>query len=88
MLVGLFNTILYLVIFYYLFKLIGRFVFPFLMKKGVERMQQQQQTAATNYQQQARQQEGKVTVKKDSNKKSTHVVDDNEGEYVDFEEVK
>ncbi|MCG8581109.1 MAG: DUF4834 family protein [Bacteroidales bacterium] len=88
MLLGLAKTILFLVTFYYLFKLIGRLVLPYLMKKGVERMQQQQQNAATNYQRQAQQQEGKVTVKKNAQNKSSHVVDDNEGEYVDFEEVK
>ncbi|MCU4155934.1 DUF4834 family protein [Carboxylicivirga sp. A043] len=88
MLVGLFKTIFFLITFYYLFKIIGRLLLPYLMKKGVERMQKQQQGAASNYQQQAQQQEGKVTVQKNSQKKSNHVVDDNEGEYVDFEEVK
>ncbi|MBK3515995.1 DUF4834 family protein [Carboxylicivirga marina] len=88
MLVGLLKTIFFLITFYYLFKIIGRLVLPYILKKGVERMQQQQQNATTNYQQKAQQQEGKVTVKKNTQKKSSGVVDENEGEYVDFEEVK
>lgn len=88
MLVGLFKTIFFLITFYYLFKIIGRLALPYLMKKGVERMQKQQQNAGQNYQQQAQQQEGKVTVQKNTQKKSSHVVDENEGEYIDFEEVK
>jgi len=89
MLVGLLKTIFFLLTFYYLFKLIGRLVLPYLMKKGVERMQQQQQSATTNYQECARQQEGKVTVTRNTSKKSTNdVVNDNEGEYVEYEEVK
>ncbi|WP_439183066.1 DUF4834 family protein [Carboxylicivirga taeanensis] len=88
MLYGLAKTIFFLIIFYYLFKFIGRLLLPFIMKKGVERMQQQQQRAASNYQQQARQQEGKVTINRDAPKKSSGIVGDNEGEYVDYEEVK
>ncbi|MBR8537455.1 DUF4834 family protein [Carboxylicivirga sediminis] len=88
MLIGLAKTIFFLITFYYLFKIIGRLLLPYVMKKGVERMQQQQQQAATNYQQQARKQEGKVTIKQDAHKQSTHIVNDNEGEYVDYEEVK
>ncbi|TRX72484.1 DUF4834 family protein [Carboxylicivirga sp. M1479] len=88
MLVGLVNTIAFLVVSYYLFKFIGRLLLPILMKKGVERMQQQQQNAANQYRQQAQQQEGNVTIKKEKAKKTSQVVDDNEGEYVDFEEVK
>ncbi len=88
MLIGLAKTIFFLITFYYLFKIIGRLLFPYLMKKGVERMQQQQHRAASGYQQQAHQQEGKVTVKQSAPKKPTHIVDDNEGEYVDYEEVK
>ncbi|WP_430814106.1 DUF4834 family protein [Carboxylicivirga sp. RSCT41] len=88
MLLGLIKTIFFLITFYYLFKIIGRLVLPYLMKKGVERMQQQQQNAATNYQRHAQQKEGEVTVQKNAQKKSSNVVDQNEGEYVDFEEVK
>lgn len=88
MLIGLAKTIFFLITFYYLFKLIGRLFLPYMMKKGVEHMQQQQQRAANNYQQQARQQEGQVTINKDAPKKSSTIVNDNEGEYVDYEEVK
>jgi len=88
MLIGLLKTIFFLLTFYYLFKLIGRLVLPYIMKKGFEKMQQQQQSGSGSFQQQARQEEGKVTIKKNSAKKSAAASGYNEGEYVDFEEVK
>ena len=88
MIIGLLKTIFFLLTFYYIFKFIGRLLLPYMVKKGVEHIHQQQQRAASDYQAQARQQEGKVTVQKNEPKKSSHIVDDNEGEYVDYEEVK
>jgi len=87
MIVGIFNTILFLLAFYYLFKFIGRLVLPYLMKKGFERMQQQQ-NGAGSFQQKAREEEGKVTIKRNTQKKTTNYSSTNDGEYVDFEEVK
>lgn len=88
MLIGLVKTLFFLITFYYLFKIIGRLLFPFLMKKGVERMQQQQQAGAYSYQEQARQEEGKVTVNSTQKKKPSKPFTSDEGEYVDYEEVK
>lgn len=89
MLVGLLKTIFFLLTFYYVFKLIGRFVLPLLLKKGVERMQQNQQNAAANFKERAKQQEGKVTIKHtQQSPKESQKEDLNDGEYVDYEEVK
>ncbi|TAJ13830.1 DUF4834 family protein [Marinilabiliaceae bacterium JC017] len=89
MLVGLFRTILFLVIFYYLFKILGRLALPFLVKKGAQRMQNQQQQAYQQYRQQQKQQEGKVTIQQEPKNSSTQSAKakNSEGEYVDFEEV-
>ncbi len=89
MLVGLVKTIFFLLIFYYGFKLIGRIVLPLLVKKGVERMQQNQQNAGANFKEKAKQEEGKVTIKKTQETPSqTNKADLNDGEYVDYEELK
>jgi hypothetical protein len=88
MLVGLFKTIFFLVTFYYLFKIIGRFLLPLLLKKGVERMQQQQQRSTDFFREEAKQQEGKVTIKTKNTTKAHQDLSDNQGEYVDYEDVK
>ena len=85
MLVGLLKTIFFLLIFYYLFKVIGQLLMPFLIKRGFAKMQQRQQQAANSFHQKAREEEGKVTVQVNRNKHSNSTNPD--GEYVDFEEV-
>jgi len=85
---GFFRTLLFIVAFYYLFKFIGRFVLPYVMKKGFEKMQQQQQNGAGSFQEKARQEEGKVTIKRNAQKKNSETVSTNDGEYIDYEEVK
>lgn len=88
MLVGLLKTIFFLLTFYYLFKIIGRLVLPLLIKKGVERMQRQQQQSASSFRDEAKQQEGKVTIKTKQDKSGNSNLSDNQGEFVDYEDVK
>ncbi|MCU4162562.1 DUF4834 family protein [Carboxylicivirga caseinilyticus] len=88
MIVGLIRTIFYIVVFYYLFKFIGQLVMPFFLKKGFERMQKQQDNAANNFRQEAKRKEGTVTIQKNTNSKTDSHIEDNQGEYVDFEDVK
>ena len=88
MIVGVLKTIFFLLTFYYLFKFIGRLVLPYVMKKGFEKMQQQQQNGAGSFQEKARQEEGKVTIKRNAQKKNSETVSTNDGEYIDYEEVK
>ncbi len=78
----LLKIILVLILAYYLFKLFLRYVFPFLVKRYVNRAQQQ------FYKQQAgntRKKSGEVNIDftpENSNKKKNDL-----GEYVDFEEI-
>lgn len=88
MLVGLIRTIFFFLIFYYAFKFIGRYVMPFFLKKGIERMQKQQDNAANVYKDRAKKKEGTVTIQTSSQSKKSTPVNSDEGEYVDFEEVK
>ncbi len=88
MLLGLIKAIFYIVTFYYIFKLIARFLLPVFVKKGFERMQRNHQGSSGSFRDEAKQREGTVTVKQSTDKKQHHIVDDNQGEYVDFEEIK
>ena len=88
MIVGLIRTIFYILVFYYVFKFIGRFVMPYFLKKGVERMQKQQQSAANNFRQEEKKKEGTVTINKGTQEKNDSTFMENQGEYVDFEEMK
>jgi len=78
---GILRTIFIIVLIYYLIKFIGRLLAPFAIKKISERMQQ-------NFYQKEEQSkpEGEITVE-NLNKKQKNVIDDDEGEYVSFEEV-
>ncbi len=88
MILGLAKTILFLLTFYYLFKFIGRLALPYVMKKSFEKMQQQQQNRAGSYQKKAKEEEGKVTIKMGTKTKSSSSTITDDGEYVDFEEIK
>lgn len=87
MLLGLLKTIFFLLIFYYSFKVIGQLLMPFLIKRGFAKMQKRQEQATNQYRTKAKQEEGKVTVHVNHNKTKPTPQQDN-GEYVDYEEVK
>lgn len=91
----LLRTILIILIVYYGFKLLARYVFPFLLTRWVNKkmgqfqnQSQQQFKDAEQAKRFAKEHEGEVKVKAgtkhDSKYSSTHTDD---GEYVDFEEV-
>ncbi len=81
---GLFRIIVIIMLIYYGLKIIGRFVFPMLLKRTMskmeERFREQQGTAPT-----PEEEVGKTTIdtKPRTQKKST----DDSGDYIDFEEV-
>lgn len=94
MFVGLFKTILYILFFYYGFKLIARLLAPFLMRYAAKKMQEKfkdqmgQQSTGFDFgqKQQKSKKEGEVHVKskiKSQEKINTESI----GDYVDFEEV-
>lgn len=75
--VGVFRTILIILLVYYVLKWLGRLFFPLLIKKyfGSQRSQQQARPKK----------EGDVTIVKRGKKPTGK--DDSLGDYVDFEEV-
>jgi len=87
MLVGFLRTVLFILIFYYLFKFIGRYLLPFLLKKGVENMQKKQHDEFNRHSEQQRKREGEVTIKQDQKSKSSTDESKPDSEYVDFEEI-
>jgi len=78
---GFIKTIFIIVIAFYLIGFIGKYLFPFLIKRQVKKMQNRH----NSYYQQEEKQEGEVTVDTTRNKKN--ILDSNQAEDVDFEEV-
>jgi hypoxanthine-guanine phosphoribosyltransferase len=74
------TTIGVIVIIYYGLKFLGRLLFPIVVKKAVNNMQARQSSYQTE-----RKREGEVTIEKDPKQQGRQR--NNEGEYVDFEEV-
>lgn len=91
---GVVKTILFLVVIYYLWKLLFRLFFPVLAKKVVNKAQQNMEDRMRQaYEQQnaggrTSQHEGDVIIQKGAEKKTPGSVPESEGEYVEFEEVK
>ncbi|NNE55036.1 MAG: DUF4834 family protein [Flavobacteriales bacterium] len=81
------RTLLIIIVIFYAFRFIMRLVGPWILKKGVEKMQrkaeeqmrQQQGRASTD------RPEGTITIDKDPRGKGKDSEDD--GDYVDFEEI-
>jgi len=79
------KTIAFLIVFYYLFKFVGRIFGPFLLAMGMDKIKKQQQKQQ-NFRQSKKQEEGKITLH--TNQKNEKKVSSDLGDYVDFEEVK
>lgn len=79
-LVGFFRTILILLAVYYLYKFFTKFLFPFLLKRYVNKV-----TGNRQQNSQFERRNGDVTIK--YNNKKDKKVDKDKGEYVDYEEV-
>lgn len=83
---GLLRTLAFIILFYYAFKLIVRFVFPIFAQYLMGKAQQNMQNQYDYMNQQQRKEEGKVTVNTNTSDRSgSHQVD---AEDVDFEEIK
>ena len=86
---GFFRMLIYIIAFYYLFKILGRLLKPFLIKyinkKAQENFSGQFQNKRQQTYQGKRPKEGETVIDKmpNTSKKSNNDV----GEYVDFEEV-
>ena len=84
MIVGLIRFLFWFFLISYILKLLGRFLFPVLLKRYVSK-KQSQFNQQFNQQQDPVEKEGNVSIKTKPNKSKTDTNDI--GEYVDFEEV-
>ena len=89
---GLFKTIAIILLFYYGFKLLARYVFPFFLKRWMNKKMgqfQNQEDSQFNNQQQAKDfvkdHEGEVKIK--STGKNSKPETGDMGDFVDYEEV-
>jgi hypothetical protein len=83
--IGLVRTILIVIGIYFLFKILSRFLFPILLKKMVERAAANM-AKHQNFQTESKRKQGEINVdyvpKKDRRNR------DDDGEYVDYVEIK
>ena len=66
----------------YIMRILGRYLFPFLLKRYISK---KQQNFHQKFSREDIEEEGKVTINKQSKKKQKK--SDDVGEYVDFEEI-
>ena len=85
---GLIKFLIIFAAIYYGFKLISRFVFPFLIQYLFKKTRQNMQDQFDANQGQNDKEEGEITIKYAEKKKpGDHKKDNDSGEYIDFEEV-
>jgi hypothetical protein len=81
---GFLRTILVILAFYYVFKIISKYLLPFFLKRFINKAQ------ARSRQQYEGEQEPKVNVGEtiiDKKPRNTNQINNSVGEYVDYEEV-
>ena len=84
-LVNFLRTIFVIAVIYLVVRVFTRYILPMLVEKGVKNMQQKMYEQQRQHQQ-SNKHEGEVTIEyKNDEKKKNHK--QNEGDYVDFEEV-
>lgn len=84
----IFKIILFLIIFYYLFKIVVRVFLPIFIRNRVQNMASHKENAYKEYVHKQKQNEGKVFVTHNPSEKRSSTQSDLDGEYVDYEEVK
>jgi hypothetical protein len=82
--VGLFRTIIFIAIVYFVIRLFTRYVLPLILENKIKDMQQKMHEQQKQ-QKRTGKQEGEVTIEYDPKRNNIRNRDD--GEYVDFEEV-
>lgn len=86
MIIGLLRTIFILVVIYYGFKLLVRYVFPYFLKNYVQKEMNRNKKQYRDDSRQRTGKEGAVNIDYVPEKKKK--IAKNEGDYVDYEEVK
>ncbi|MDG5799353.1 DUF4834 family protein [Marinilabiliaceae bacterium ANBcel2] len=91
-----FRVLIFLILFYYLFKIIGRIFLPLFISHRINKKQREQQRVYKDYIRKKKGEEGEVVItyeepvnnRKQKQKSKSSNSDNSAGEYVDFEEVK
>lgn len=84
---SLLRTLLILVVIYLAVRLLTRYIFPMVVKNAADKAQENMMNKMQEmYRQQKEQNEGEVSIRGKSSRKKGKSDDD--GEYVDYEEVK
>ncbi|HKL32258.1 MAG TPA: DUF4834 family protein [Tangfeifania sp.] len=82
--VGLFRTIIFIAVIYFVVRLFTRYVLPLILDKKIKDMQQKMHNQQKQHQRTNRS-EGDVTIEHENSRNKNR--NQNDGEYVDFEEV-
>ena len=82
--IGLFRFLFWFFLISYILRILGRYIFPILLKRYIKK-KQSQFNQQFNQQDSTLEKEGEVSVKTKPKKSKTDT--DDMGEYVDFEEV-
>lgn len=82
---GLLRTLIFIILFYYVFKFVIRLLAPFLMKKVADTVQKKAEQQFGGQQQQPNIKEGETII--DKAPKNRNQSSNSVGEYVDFEEI-
>lgn len=91
---GVLKTILFLILIYYVWKVLFRIFFPIVAKKMMEKAQDRmhenmrQKYGGQHQEEEYAKQEGEVVIQRGVKESRKGNVSESEGEYVDFEEVK
>ena len=83
-LVGFLRTVFVIAIIYLVIRVFSRYILPMLVEKGMKDMQQKM-SEQQRQNQQSNKREGEVTIEYNNKDKKNH--NQNNGDYVDFEEV-
>jgi hypothetical protein len=83
-LVGFLRTLFIIAVIYFVIRVFSRYILPMLVEKGLKDMQQKM-SEQQRQNQQSNKHEGEVTIEYNSKDKKNH--NQNNGDYVDFEEV-
>jgi len=84
---GLLRFLLILFFVYLFFKVFNRFIFPLLIRLTMRKVQDRFYEQNPHLRPESPQKEGKVTIKRVSRDKNDRTTRD-EGEYIDYEEIK
>ena len=83
---GILRLILFLIIIFYLFHLIGKILFPLFVSNKINNAQKRRQKEYEDYINHKKAEEGKVNFEYDNENRKRRNKD--EGEYVDYEEIR